>query len=88
MSSWITQTFFGWWQTVRQRWSTKGPPDLPFSLSNVGEDDSEVYQKEDSDEVLVVSDKGTDGVKENRKKTHDDATATEDCKKDGRLDQP
>ena len=32
MSSWITQTFFGWWQTVSKRWSTKGPPDLPFSL--------------------------------------------------------
>ena len=61
---------------------------ISHSHSNVGEDDSEVYQKEDSDEVLVVSDKGTDGVKENRKKTHDDATATEDCKKDGRLDQP
>ena len=66
----------------------QGPPLISHSHSNVGEDDSEVYQKEDSDEVLVGSDKGTDGVKENRKKTHDDATATEDCKKDGRLDQP
>ena len=59
---------------------------LQFPLeSNVmmGEDDLDVSQKENSDEVLMDSDKRTDGVGENRKKNHDDANATEACKKEG-----
>ena len=47
----------------------------------IGEDDPDVSQKENSDEVLMDSDKRTDGVGENRKKNHDDANATEACKK-------
>ena len=38
-------------------------------------DDPDVSQKENSDEVLTDSD--------NRKKNHDDANATEACKKEG-----
>ena len=49
----------------------------------MGEDDLDVSQKENSDEVLMDSDKRTDGVGENRKKNHDDANATEACKKEG-----
>ena len=44
-----------------------------------GEDDSELYQKEDIYEDLV----SVAVVKENRKKNPDDANATEDCKKEG-----
>ena len=49
----------------------------------MGTDDSKVSQKEISDEVIVDSDKKTDGVEENRKKNHDDDNVTEDCLKEG-----
>ena len=49
----------------------------------MGEDDSKVSQKKISDEVIVDSDKKTDGVEVNRKKNHDDDNATKDCLKEG-----
>ena len=48
----------------------------------IGEDDPDVSQKEDSDEILMDSDKRTDGVEENKKKNSGDANATEDGKKE------
>ena len=49
----------------------------------MAEDDFKVYQKETSYEVIVDSDKKTDGVEENRIKDRDDDNATEDCLKEG-----
>ena len=48
----------------------------------MGKDDSKVSQKEISDEVIVDSDKKTDGVEVNRKKNHDVDNATKDCLKE------
>ena len=48
----------------------------------MGEDDPDVSQQENSDEILMDSDKRTDGVEENKKKNPGDANATEDGKKE------